>query len=72
MTKTEIKEFKGFVREVLIKKYHLSELEAQRAVRNSYLSTALARDCDYVEHDTVEEWADYVYDEFYDTHLMQL
>lgn len=64
MTKTEIKEFKDFVQEVLIKKYHLSELEAQRAVRNSYLSTALARDCDYVEHDTVEEWADYVYDEF--------
>ena len=72
MTKTEIKEFKSFVREVLIKKYHFSELEAQRAVRNSYLSTALARDCDYVEHDTVEEWADYVYDEFYGTHLMQM
>ena len=72
MTKVEIREFKKYVREVLIKKYHLSELEAQRAVHNSYLSETLSRDCDYVEHDTVEEWADYVYDEVHGTHLMQM
>lgn len=72
MTKVEIREFKKYVREVLIKKYHLSELEAQRAVHNSYLSETLSRDCDYVEHDTAEEWADYVYDEVHGTHLMQM
>ena len=36
----------------------MTEVEAHRAVRDSYLSSALQRDKDYVEHDTVEEWAD--------------
>lgn len=72
MTKAEIKEFKGFVRDVLMKQYHMTEIEAHRAVRNSYLSKALERDNDYVEHDTVEEWAEFVYDEVNNTELMMM
>lgn len=63
MNKTEIKEFKMYVRQTLMKKYHLNELDAQRAVNESYLTTALERDNDYIAHDTVEEWADFIYEE---------
>lgn len=65
MTKAEIKDFKNYVKKTLVKTYHMSEIEAHRAVRDSYLSQALARDKDYVEHDTVEEWAEIIYNEIY-------
>lgn len=63
MTKSEIKEFKGFVRDTLVREYKMDELEAYRAVQDSYLSKALQRDRDYVEHDTVEEWAEFIHNE---------
>lgn len=72
MTNAEIKEFKRFVRETLMKKYHMTEIEAQRAVRDSYLSKALKRDSGYVEHDTVEEWADFVYEEINQQELLMM
>ena len=55
MTNAEIREFKSYVRDTLVRKYHLNEVEAVRAVRDSYLSKALAMDKDFVDHDTVEE-----------------
>ena len=63
MTNAEVREFKKYVRDTLVKNYHMNEIEAARAVRDSYLSKALANDKDFVEHDTVEEWAEFVYDE---------
>ena len=63
MTKSEMKEFKGFVRDTLMREYKMNELEAYRAVQDSYLSEALQRDSDYVEHDTVEEWAEFIFNE---------
>ena len=72
MNNAEIKEFKKYVRDTLVKKYHMTEVEAHRAVRDSYLSSALRRDNDYVEHDAVEEWADFIYDEVHGEHLMQM
>ena len=41
----------------------MTEIEAHRAVRGSYLSQTLKRDPGYVDHDTVEEWADFIYGE---------
>ena len=38
----------------------MNELEAYRAVQNSYLSEALIQDKNFVEHDTVEKWADFI------------
>lgn len=67
MTKSEIKEFKGFVRDTLVREYKMDELEAYRAVQDSYLSEALRRDKDYVEHDTVEEWAEFIHNEISQT-----
>ena len=72
MTKAEIKEFKSFVRDTLVREYNMSELEAYRAVQNSYLSEALQRDKDYVEHDTVEEWADIIYNEINQVELVRM
>lgn len=72
MKNVEISEFKKFVRQTLMKKYHMSELEAQKAVQDSYLSLALKRDKNYVEHDSVEEWADFVYEEYQNGNLLQM
>lgn len=58
MTNAEIEEFKMYVRDTLVKTYHMNEIEAMRAVRDSYLSKALEKDKGFVEHDTVEEWAE--------------
>ena len=71
-TNVEIKEFKGFVKDVLIRKYNMNEVEAYRAVQNSYLSEVLRRDKNYVEHDTVEEWADFINDEVTHNELLMI
>lgn len=72
MTNAEIKEFKNFLIQTLVKKYKMSETGAYRAVRDSYLSEALKRDNDYVMHDTVEEWACFVFDEIQNEQLLQV
>ena len=63
MTNAEIREFKKYVRETLVKTYQMNEVEAAHAVQNSYLSKVLASDNDFVEHDTVEEWAEFIFNE---------
>ena len=72
MTNAEIREFKSYVRDTLVRKYHLNEVEAVRAVRDSYLSKALAMDKDFVDHDTVEEWAEFIYDEINHESLLMM
>lgn len=72
MTNAEIKEFKKYVRDTLVKKYHMNEIEAERAVRTSYLSKALANDKDFVEHDTVEEWAELIHEEINKEELLMM
>lgn len=72
MTNAQIREFKKFVRETLVNKYHMNEVEAQRAVRDSHLSAALQFDKDYVEHDTVEEWARFIFEETNGIELMRM
>ena len=65
MTNADIREFKENVKQVIMKKYKLSEIDAYRAVKNSYLTQALIKDKDFVMHDTVEEWADFVHHELF-------
>ena len=72
MNSKEIKDFKKYVVQQIITKYHIDEMTAFKAVRDSYLSQALKRDLDYVMHDTVEEWADYVYNEMIEEELLQM
>lgn len=72
MTNAEIREFKGFVKETLMREYNMNEVEAHRAVQNSYLSEALRRDKNYVEHDTVQEWAEFIYNEISEAELIRM
>ncbi len=72
MTNADIREFKQFVKEVLVKKYGFTEIEAHQAVKNSYLTIALKKDNNYVEHDTVDEWADFIYDEWSGNQLLMM
>ena len=72
MTNAEIREFKKYVRDTLVKTYNMNEIEAARAVRDSYLSTALANDNDFVEHDTVEEWAEFINREINNKELLMM
>ena len=72
MTKTEIREFKKYVCDSLIKIYHMNEMDAMRAVHDSYLSKALMMDRDFVEHDTVEQWAEFIHDEIMNKELLTM
>ena len=72
MTNAEIREFKSYVRDTLVRKYHMTEMEASRAVHDSYLSGALTADKDFVDHDTVEEWAEFIYDEIKRENLLMM
>ncbi|MCX4378606.1 MAG: hypothetical protein OSJ61_20905 [Lachnospiraceae bacterium] len=72
MTNAEIREFKRFVKDTLVREYSMNEVEAYRAVQNSYLSEALRRDKNYVEHDTVQEWDELIYNEINETELMRM
>jgi hypothetical protein len=50
----------------------MPKIDAERAVRKSYLSDALRHDRNFAEHDTVEEWTDFVHDELDDTELLMM
>ena len=65
MTNDAINKFKQYVCEELVNTYHMDGISAYKAVKESYLSEALQRDSDYVFHDSVEEWAEFVYNEVY-------
>lgn len=64
MTNEAIKKFKKYLCEEIMDRYHISEIEAYNAVKKSYLSKILKRDPDFVDHDTLEEWATLVFEEW--------
>lgn len=72
MNREEIKEFKQNVVDCLVKKHHMTEFEAFKAVRDSYLSKMLKWDSDFVMHDTVEEWAKYIFQEHEEEILLEM
>lgn len=43
--------------------YQMSEIQAHCAVRDSYFSTALRQNPELAMHDSVEEWARFIYNE---------
>lgn len=64
MTNADIREFKGFIEEVLVKHYNMDEATAHKVVVNSYLSEVLREDPEYANHESFEEWAEIVYIEW--------
>lgn len=71
MTTSDIREFKGYVKEVLVRDYHMDKTDAHRAVVNSYLSKALRKDKNYADHESIEEWAEIVYCELKNKQLVK-
>lgn len=64
MSDISIERFKKCLCNELVNKYHISETEAFNAVKKSYLSKALRKDTDYIEHDTIDYWVEFVYKEW--------
>lgn len=56
------KEFKNLVKKHIMKTYGVSEFDAQIMIRNSYLPTALQRQPQITMHDSIESWAEDIYE----------
>jgi len=64
MTTAQITEYKQLLQHCLIESYHLSASDAYKAVHDSYLNKALKDDPGYADHDSIESWAEIIYEEY--------
>lgn len=67
MAKTMVRMFKQCIAEILVDKYHLSEMDARRAIKNSYLDGSLKISVEDTLHEDTEMWADDIYEYIYGT-----
>lgn len=72
MEAKNIKEFKDCIIGQLALQYGMDEFSARKAVRNSYLEIALKVDAEEAMHDSVEYWAEYIYNESGNEKLKQM
>lgn len=68
----DAKDYMNSVINVLIKKYHLSEIEAYKAVKKSFLYDSLMKFPDETLHDDIETNADFVYEDYTSEQLLQM
>lgn len=68
----DAKEYMNSVVDVIVKKYKLSEIEAYKAVKKSFLYDSLMKFPDETLHDDIETNADFVYEDYTDEHLLQM
>ena len=68
----DVKEYMNSVTNVIMKKYHLSEIEAYKAVKNSFLYDSLIKFPDETLHDDIETNADFVYEDYTTEQLLQM
>lgn len=68
----DAKEYMNSVTNVIMKKYHLSEIEAYKAVKNSFLYDSLIKFPDETLHDDIETNADFVYEDHMTEQLLQM
>jgi hypothetical protein len=68
----QAKEYKMKVVECLVNKYKLNEIEAMRAIRDSYLEDSLKFYPNETIHDDIETNADNVYYDYTHPKLMQM
>lgn len=68
----DVKRYMDSVVNVLVRKHDLSEIEAYRAVKNSFLYDSLKNFPDETLHDDIETNADFVYEDYTDGHLLQM
>lgn len=70
--KKDAKKYMVAVVEVLTKKYSLPEIEAYKAVKNSFLYDSLLNFPDETLHDDIETNADFVYQEHSSEELLRM
>ncbi|MBD5522323.1 MAG: hypothetical protein HDR03_14055 [Lachnospiraceae bacterium] len=68
----DAKKYMNSVIDVIIKKYCLSEIEAYKAVKESFLYDSLIKFPDETLHDDIETNADFVYQDYTSEHLLQM
>ena len=60
----EVKEYMDSVVMTIVKKYHLSEIESYKAVKQSFLYDSLINFPEETLHDDIETNADFVYQDY--------
>ena len=68
----DAKEYMNSVVNVIVKKYHLSEIEAYKAVKKSFLYDSLMKFPDETLHDDIETNADCVYEDYTSEQLLRM
>lgn len=58
------KEYKASVIEVLMRKYNMNQLEAEKAIRQTFLQDSLLYFPEETIHDDIETTADEVYEDY--------
>ena len=68
----DAKEYMKSVVDIIIKKYHISEIEAYKAVKKSFLYDSLKKFPDETLHDDIETNADFVYQDYTTDQLLRM
>ena len=68
----DAKEYMNFVVNSIVKRHNLSEIEAYKAVRNSFLYDSLVKFPDETLHDDIDTNADFVYEDYTSEKLLQM
>ena len=70
--RNDAKEYMTSVVNVIVKKYHISEIEAYKMVKKSFLYDSLIKFPDETLHDDIETNADFVYSDYMSENLLQM
>lgn len=68
----DAKEYMNSVVNSIVKKYNLSEIDAYKAIRKSFLYDSLINFPDETLHDDIETNADFVYEDYTTERLLQM
>lgn len=68
----DAKDYMNSVTHVIMNKYHLSEIDAYKAVKNSFLYDSLIKFPDETLHDDIETNADFVYEDYTSEKLLRM
>lgn len=68
----DAKEYMNSVVNSIVKRHNLSEIEAYKAVRNSFLYDSLVKFPDETLHDDIDTNADFVYEDYTSEKLLQM
>lgn len=64
MSSFEVRKFKNYICEYLIKKYGISAKIATDAVQSSVINDLLKEDAEMIMHDSIQYWAEQIWNEY--------